>query len=199
MVAGIDAIVNALDFAVLVDQEADAGRVTRLGIVACSIGHPERTIGVAQQRKIEAILFCEGGVVLDRVKTRSEDGNIVLDEVILLVAEPAPLDRSSGSVSFGIEPEQHLLSAQAAERDLFALVSRKGKVRSGVPFLRYHRRFLESDPCKSRQRKTVQKCETGRGIWPRPASIFRRATAGEPAVNTPVSAGSASGPKDCRT
>ena len=47
MVAGVDAVVGARDFARFVDQEADAAGIARLGIIACAVSHPERAIGVA--------------------------------------------------------------------------------------------------------------------------------------------------------
>lgn len=115
MVARVDAVVDARDFARFVDQEADAAGIARLGIVACAIGHPERSIGVAQQWEVEGVLFREGGVVFDAVEARAEDGDMVLLEIVLLVAEPAAFGGSARGVGLGIEPEQHLLPTQARE------------------------------------------------------------------------------------
>jgi len=115
MVAGVDAVVNARDLALFVDQEADATRVTRLGIVARAVGHPEGAVGVAQQREVEGVLLRKGGVVLDSIEARTQDDDLVFDKIILLVAEPAPFGGSAGSVSLGVEPQQHFLPAQAVE------------------------------------------------------------------------------------
>lgn len=115
MVARVDTIVDARDLAFLVNQEADASRVTRLRIVAGAVGHAESAISVAQQRKAEGVLPREGGIVLDRVEARTEDNDPVLYEIILLVAEPAPFGRSAGGVGLRIEPEQHFLPAQTPE------------------------------------------------------------------------------------
>jgi hypothetical protein len=115
MVARVDAIVNARDLALLVDQETDPAGIARLGVVACPIGHTERAIRVAQQREVEAVLFREGGVVFDGVEARAEDHDLVFHEIVLLVAEPAAFGSSARSVGLGVEPEQHFLPTQAIE------------------------------------------------------------------------------------
>ena len=114
MIARVDAIVNALDFPFLINQEADACGVPCLGIITSSVGHPEPAIRIAEQRKIEAVFFRKGGILLDCIKADAQNGDIVLDEVILLVTEPATLGRSARCIGLGIEPKEDLLAAQAA-------------------------------------------------------------------------------------
>jgi hypothetical protein len=86
-------------------------------------------IGIAEQRKGKLILLGELGILFDVVEADAEDLDIIPFKIANLIAEPATLDRSAGSVGLRIEPENNLAAAQFRERDTFALMSREREVR----------------------------------------------------------------------
>jgi hypothetical protein len=58
---------------------------------------------IAQQRKIEFLLFLEVGQSLFRVRTRAQDNDILLIEVLLCVAKLGRFCRSTRRVGLGKE------------------------------------------------------------------------------------------------
>jgi len=150
MFSRTDLRVNAGDPALLVNQVADPVRAPGLGVVAGSIRHAGGSLDVAQQRKWELEFLHERRIVLDIVETDTQHDDIVGDEVAILIAEPATLGRSAGSVSLGIKPQQNFLPAQTGKRKRLTLMGLQGEVRCRVSDLE-HRISSETERSRSRR------------------------------------------------
>jgi hypothetical protein len=150
MVARVDFVVNAGNLSGLVDEETDAICVTRIGIVARTVGHPKRAIGVAQQRKVEIVFLRERGVVLDAVKARPQHHDSIVLEIFLLSAEPAAFDRSARGVSFGVKPQQNFAAAQTRKRKLVAFMGGQSKIGRNVTNFWHHRSILRASSITGR-------------------------------------------------
>jgi hypothetical protein len=127
MLARIYLVVNARNFPLLVDQKAHAIRIPRLSVARRAVRDSHRFVGIAQQRKGEAVLRGEGRVGIDRIKTRAKNLDVVGIVIRLMVAEPAALGRSSRGVGHRIKPQKHFAPAQRIERAQLALVRRERK------------------------------------------------------------------------
>jgi hypothetical protein len=101
--------------AVFIDKIADSAGIDGGFVRAGAIGHPDRPVGIAEQRKREIEFFSEGGVGLNVVETHAENYDVGFLEGFILVAEPATFDSSTRRVSFGIEPQQNLVPAQRGQ------------------------------------------------------------------------------------
>jgi hypothetical protein len=108
MLARIDALVHAFDPALLVNEKTHACWMPRVKIRTRAVRESCRALAIAKQRKFEAKLLGESAVLLGRVETRAEHLDPVLVVVLLMVAEPASLERSAGRVGLGVKPKQHL-------------------------------------------------------------------------------------------
>lgn len=104
MNAGIDGSVYALHLALFIDQITDAIGKAGTGILTGPIGQAYAPRRVAQERVWKAEFFRKSGVLLNRVKADSQNLDILRCEVFDLVAEPATLNRSAGSIGFWIKP-----------------------------------------------------------------------------------------------
>jgi hypothetical protein len=120
------------DASFLVDHVGDALRVFVFRRTRGSIRDTDRAIGVAEQRKREAELFREAGVVGDIVETRAEDGRVLRFVLVDEVPEPGTLFRSARSIGLWIEPEHDLAAAQVVQRNRAPVVIRDLEVRSFV-------------------------------------------------------------------
>jgi hypothetical protein len=78
--------------------------MTGLIVGTCTIRQADPAIGIAQQRKRKFVLLGEGGVLFDIVEADAQDLDIILFEIADLIAEPATLSSSSGSICLRIEP-----------------------------------------------------------------------------------------------
>lgn len=141
MLPGADLGIHPCNPALLVDQVADPARAFGVGIVAGAVRHTRDALGVAQQRKRKIEFFGERRVVLDAIEARAEDDDIVGDEVLILIAEPATLGGSAGGIGPGIKPQQDFLAAQAGKRERFALMRRQRKVRCQLSDLEHKSPF----------------------------------------------------------
>jgi hypothetical protein len=104
MVARIHLVIDPREVAVLVDEKAHTARMTGLIVGTCTIRQADPAIGIAQQRKRKFVLLGEGGVLFDIVEADAQDLDIILFEIADLIAEPATLSSSSGSICLRIEP-----------------------------------------------------------------------------------------------
>jgi hypothetical protein len=132
MVARIDPLVGARNYPRFVDEEAHALRVRRARIRARAVGERHRAVDVTEQRKGHAEFAREGGVLLHGIETHAEHLNVVLVEIFLMVAEPAPLERSTRRIGGGVEPQQDLHAAKARERKRPAFVRHYREIRSRI-------------------------------------------------------------------
>ncbi len=80
MVARIYIRINAEHFASLVDQHANPARIPGFGISARTIRHPKRPASIAENGKVEGILFGKCRVLLNAVETGADNRNLVLIE-----------------------------------------------------------------------------------------------------------------------
>ncbi len=115
MIARIYRVVNAGDLPLLVDQDANPLRMAGIQTVTGAVGHPKRALSIAQERKVEIVLFGEGGVLFNGVEACPQHYDALVFEIAQLVAEPATLDGSARGIGFGIEPQQDLASAEVLE------------------------------------------------------------------------------------
>ena len=137
MVPGIDPLVGPRDLSLFVDQKAHPIWPGRLGILASAESECDRSIDVAEQRKLEGIFLCERGVRFHTIEAGAEDLDIVFVVVVLMVAEPATLRRSARGVCGGVEPQQHPPTAQIGQCYGPAVVRRQCKIRSSITRLEH--------------------------------------------------------------
>jgi hypothetical protein len=98
MVSGIDPVVRPSDLSLLVDQKAHASWPRRPRILASAVCECDRSIDVAEQRKLEGIFPGERGIRFHAVKADTENLDIAFIVIVLMVAEPATLGRSARGV-----------------------------------------------------------------------------------------------------
>ena len=137
MVARIDLIVHARDFALLINKITHALGPLRFRIVARAVRDRDTAIGVTEQRERKGVLLCERGIRLDVIEAGAENLDIVFVVVTLMVAEPATFGRSSRSIGGRIEPQQHLSSAESRQRNRAAIVRRQRKIGCPVSCLNH--------------------------------------------------------------
>jgi hypothetical protein len=130
MVSGIDPLERPSDLSLFVDQKAHSIRPGRLGILASAVCECDRSIEVAEQRKLELILVREGGVRFHTVEAGAEDLDVVFIVVVLMVAEPATLGRSARGVCCRVKPQQHLSTPQIGQCYSPTVVRGQCKIRS---------------------------------------------------------------------
>ena len=82
MIPRIHTIVNASYLALLIDKNTDAGSIARPWTVASAIGDAESVVRIAQQRKIEVVLFRECRVIFNRIEASPQNDNVVLREIV---------------------------------------------------------------------------------------------------------------------
>jgi len=115
MVSGIDPLVRPRDLSLFVDEKAHSIWPGRLGVPASTVCKCERSIDVAEQRKLEGIFRRERGVRFHAVEAGAEDLDVVFIVVVLMVAEPATFGRSARGVCCGVKPQQHLPTPQIGQ------------------------------------------------------------------------------------
>ena len=119
------------DLAFRVDDHTDpAGIATRSRSLGRAIGQPHGPIPIAQQGVGERELRMEGRVVLGRVEAHTQNRGVLGRIFTLEVAEPATLDRSTGCVGLGVEPQNEMTSAVVRERVRRTGMVAHGKIRS---------------------------------------------------------------------
>ena len=104
MTAGVYRVISFENFSLFINEVANAPRVAGLGIVASAIGEAKRTRGVAQEGKGKAEFLRESRIFGYGVETHSKYFYVPGVKISNLVAEPAALGSSPGSVGFGIKP-----------------------------------------------------------------------------------------------
>jgi len=83
--------------------------------------------GIAEQGKIELVLFLEPRKRFDGISAHAEDGNAQLIELPLCVTKLGRFDGSTGSAGFGEEEEKDPLAGEVLERDFLAFVGFEAK------------------------------------------------------------------------
>ena len=144
MLGGNHPRVRRRNFSLFVDQVTDPGRITRFRIGARAIRQTDLTLDVAQQFEREIELFGKRGVGRDIVKAYAHNDNVIFSEIGILVTEPATFGRSTGRVSFGIEPKQHFVPAKGGQRKRLPFVGQQGEIRRLVPDLQHACCLLEN-------------------------------------------------------
>jgi len=82
---------------------------------------------IAEQGKIESVLFLEPSKRFDGIGAHAEDGHVELLELLLCVAKLGRFDGSTGSAGFGEEKEEDALTGEVFERDFLAFVGWEAK------------------------------------------------------------------------
>ncbi len=113
MVAWVDPVVHALDPALLVDKKTLALRMLRAKVLAGTVCQRRRAAAIAKQWKLEPKLLRKSGVLLRRVETGAQHLDTVLVVILLMVAEPASLERSARRVGLRVKPQQYLSPAES--------------------------------------------------------------------------------------
>jgi len=124
---GSDEGPDFLDFAVFADEKGAAddahGRLAHeLLFLPGTEFLDGLVVGIAEQGKIEVLLFLEGGLSLDGIGAHSKDGDSELVEVFFCVTKLGRFYRSTGGVGFGEEKEEDTPACEVFERDFFAFV-----------------------------------------------------------------------------
>jgi hypothetical protein len=96
--------IGSLDFALFIDEIADAIGIAGLRIRAGAVRHAELAISVTQElvRKIEFLGECR--IRIDAVETYPQYDDALTIEIGVVVAEPATFDCSARGIGLGVEP-----------------------------------------------------------------------------------------------
>ena len=132
MAARTDGIVGFLDLALFVNHVTDTFGIASVGIIARTVGKPDGTCGIAEERKGKLIFLRKGRILGHRIKTHSQDFDVPGSEFGDLVAEPAAFSRSTWGAGFWVKPQEDFLSPKGSEGKVFAFVSQAREVRSRV-------------------------------------------------------------------
>ena len=87
-----------------------------------AVGFDHFKIGIAQQRKIQLLLFLEAGLRFYGIPAGSEDNHIQLVELLLCVAKLGRFGRSTGGVGLGKEEEHDAPAAEIGKGERCAFV-----------------------------------------------------------------------------
>ena len=104
MAARTDGIVGFLDLTLFVNHVTDPFRIASVGTIACAVGKPDCTGGVAEEQKWKLIFLRKGSILGHRIETDSQDFDVPSAEFVDLVAEPATFRRSAWGIGFRIKP-----------------------------------------------------------------------------------------------
>ena len=83
--------------------------------------------GIAEQGKIEFVLFLERSKRFDRIGAHAEDGHTVLVELPLCVTKLGRFNGSTRSAGLGEEKEEDAPAGEVFERDFVAFVGFEAK------------------------------------------------------------------------
>ena len=133
----IDLRIGLGDRAVRPDQVRDTARGPRIRVVARAVGEPDLPSRIAEQREGKAVLFGKGGVLLDGVETRAEDGAITGFEFADSITESAALGCSAGCVGGRIEPEKEVAPGIIVGRDVLAAMGGNSKCGCLLAFIQH--------------------------------------------------------------
>jgi len=104
--------VDSRDFPLLVDEIADACRITSPEIAARSISQTNFAVGIAQQAEWEMVLAGKSGVRGNIIEANAENDDAAVFESSVLVAEPATLACSASGIGLRIKPQKNLAATQ---------------------------------------------------------------------------------------
>jgi len=104
--------VDSRDFPLLVDEIADACRITSPEIAARSISQTNFAVGIAQQAEWEMVRAGESGVRGNIIEANAENDDAAGIESSVLVAEPATLACSASGIGLPIKPQENLAATQ---------------------------------------------------------------------------------------
>ena len=137
MVSGIDPLVGPGDLSLFVDEKAHPLGPGRLGVLAGPVCERDRSIEVAEQRKLELVPVRERGVRFHTVEADAEDLDVLFIVIVLMVAEPATLGRSTRGVRCRVKPQQHAATPQVGQCYGPTVVRRQCKIRSPITRLEH--------------------------------------------------------------
>jgi hypothetical protein len=115
MAARTDGIVGFLDLTLFVNHITDPFGIASVGTIACAVGKPDGTGGVAEEQKWKLIFLRKGSILGHRIETDSQDFDVPSAEFVDLVAEPATFSRSAGGIGFRVKPQEDFLPPQGGE------------------------------------------------------------------------------------
>jgi len=121
-----------LDFAGSADEERTAddtheGAAHELFFLPDTEFPDDFVARIAEQGKIESVLFLERSKRFDGIGAHAEDGHVELLELLLCVTKLGRFDGSTGSAGFGEEKEEDALTGEVFERDFLAFVGWEAK------------------------------------------------------------------------
>lgn len=129
------------------------------------IGDADLPVLVAQEQEGKGLLLGEGSLLGYGIVADPQDLDAALLEGGVVVAEPATLDRSARGVSFGVEPDQNFLAAEALQRNGFALVRLEAEIRGDITGFECHRWIYLSLPALARPRIGAESDTDQSQLW----------------------------------
>jgi hypothetical protein len=99
-----------------------------LRIRARAIGQRCRALAIAEERELKLELLCKSPILLWRVEAGAENLDIALLVVILMVAEPASLQRSARRIGLRVKPQQHFSPPEIRQSNRSAVVRREAEI-----------------------------------------------------------------------
>jgi hypothetical protein len=124
---GVDGGPDFFDFAAFTDEEGAADdahefAAHELLFLPGAVGRDGFVVGIAEQREIEFELGLEQGLRSDGIGAHTDDGHLVLIELLFCVTKLGRFDGSTGSVGFGKEEEQDAPALEVFQCNVFPLV-----------------------------------------------------------------------------
>lgn len=127
MALGLHVVPDFFDLSVRPDEEGTAGDAHERS--AHELFHSPGTVGfdrfvfrIAQQREIELLLFLESHLCFHGIGAYPKDNHTQLIELRFGVTKLGRFDRSTGSVGFWKEKEEHALAFEVFQRDFLTVV-----------------------------------------------------------------------------
>jgi hypothetical protein len=127
------------DPSLFIDHVRDAARVLIGRTLARAVRQADLALGVADEWEGKVELLREPLVLFVRVEADADDLRVLRFVLFDEVPEPGTLNRSTGCVGLGIEPENDLLAAKAVKRNRVAVVVDGIEIRSGITGLQHAR------------------------------------------------------------
>ena len=96
------------------------------------VGLSNFLVSIGEERKVELMLFDELGVRLRIVRADAEDNRAEFSELGVFVPKGAGFDRTSWGHILGVKIEDHRLSSEILQADLFSMLVQGRKSRGFV-------------------------------------------------------------------
>lgn len=133
MTGSLNFAIHLSDLAIWIDHIRDSLRRIGLERITCAIHQTNLAGSITKKRKGEMKLPSKISVLTYRIKTNSQNLNILFLIVGNSVAEPAPLCCSTRSICLRIKPQHNGFSPVIGKSNIFSAIVQNLEFRSCIP------------------------------------------------------------------